>query len=122
MHGVTELKAAHKRRSEFDMRREKWQQQILQDRELWASSFKAGIAISHCLNRDKFETSGLLVAWPGIKWLADRTAMTHRSMQRAIRQLKARGHLHIDEGGQGQGRSHHYEVVLKSGRGALRLV
>jgi hypothetical protein len=90
----------------------RWRDQVKTDGSLTraANCFKVAYQLSMKTNADEFDKSGRLVTWQGIKTLAMLTALSERTVFRAIRHLQANGHVSIESGG-GRHRSNCYTLT-----------
>jgi hypothetical protein len=79
----------------FNVQRDEWIKQYLADHDLPNEAVRVLTAIALYFNREHFEQSGSLVAWPGIRKLAKAAGLHSRSMRRGRQDAVERGHLKI---------------------------
>ncbi|WP_226577305.1 helix-turn-helix domain-containing protein [Acuticoccus sediminis] len=82
-----------------------WRAQIVADRDLTGTALRVAIRISHAVNRERG------YAFPGHQALAEGLC-SRATLQRALRQLEARGHLIIVPG-RGRGNANRYFVRVR---------
>lgn len=74
------------------------QQKLYRDPKLSRRGLRVGISLSLLFNRNEFNKSGRLMAWPGEAWLAADTCMSLSSVKRAVQDLADRGHFEVVRG------------------------
>ena len=84
-----------------------WLDQVFADRKLSGGPLRVAYQLAPNFNRKKG------YAWPSHKWLADRTKMSIRGVQKALGRLEDRGHLLIKTGGGPRG-TNSYTPFLKN--------
>jgi DNA-binding MarR family transcriptional regulator len=107
---ATPPSARESSRIPFEKFKELWQRQIIADSRLPASALRIAIAISCHMSR----TNGG-EAWPGMAKLATLSAMSRRSVIRAVERLETAGHIEVRRSMEGKRHSlNHYVPILKS--------
>lgn len=109
---VTKPSAAEKKaRSNHTRDLHAWLHQVALDRNLPHTAFKVAYIIGEHVNRESGE------AWPSTERIAQGCALKQSTVVGLVRRLEAAGHLAIDPGQAGRGKSHRYRMILKH-RGA----
>lgn len=93
---------------QFTARVFRWLDQVNADRDLPASALKVAVRLSSAFN----EAEGGM-AWPSCKTIADDIGMSKGSVVDLAHRLQARGHLRVEWGERGRGRSNQYWMILK---------
>jgi biotin operon repressor len=89
-----------------------WLEQVASDRAVGPAAFKlAFLLTAHFLNREIFERSGSMEAWPSQERLASEMGMTTRAIRSLVGELR-RDHLVVREA-RGRGHTNTYALVLK---------
>lgn len=97
---------------DFTKARFAWLDAVKADRALTAPAFKAAFEIAtQWTNREKFDATGLLFAWPALETIAAGIAMGERSTRAAVKQLLDEKWLQVD--GHVGGRQPRYRLAAK---------
>ena len=106
---IEEQAAATNRRAKQHIRNlHTWLRQVARDGSLPPSAFKVAYIIGDHINRESGD------AWPSTARIAEGCALAQSTVVELVRRLQAAGHLAIEPGRAGRGKSHHYRMVLLS--------
>jgi hypothetical protein len=90
--------SARQERNAFEKAKDTWLRGIKRDRRLPRNAFSLADEIARGFNRNHFDETGELVAWPSIPRLVDGTGLSRRTVLRMNEALAAAGYCAVDTG------------------------
>jgi hypothetical protein len=91
----------------------RWLEQVASDPSVSAETFVHAFWLTRYVNKETFDATGQMIAFPGNKLLAERSGVGERAVRWRTAALIEQGHVRLEQGGRGRGKLAQYVLIEK---------